>query len=143
MKAFRILRQVQKSTGFNKFALSFLIFFLLIASIIHFIEPGSISFFDAIWFCFSAVTTIGFGDVTVTLTISKILTILLAIYGIVFIAVFTGTIVNFFSELQRVRAKDSISQFMDKLEVLPDLSEEELRELSVKVKQMRRDSRVV
>lgn len=137
MRSFKILRQVFKATGFNKFALSFLLLFLTVATLIHFIEPGNISLMDSIWFCFSAVTTIGFGDVAIVLTISKILTILLAIYGIVFIAVFTGTIVNFFSELQKVRAKHGLNQFMDKLEVLPLLSTEELTELSQKIRELR------
>lgn len=137
MKNLRVMRRVFKTTGMNRFALSFLVFFLLVSGIISLIEPGHLTYFDTIWFCFSAVTTIGFGDIAVTLTISKILTILLAIYGIVLVAVFTGTIANVFSELIKIRSKDNLSQFMDRLEHLPSLSKEELEELSERVKEVR------
>lgn len=137
MKNIGIMRRVFRETGFNKFALSFLVFFLLVSAVISLLEPEHITYFDTLWFCFSAVTTIGFGDIVVTLAISKILTILLSIYGITLVAVFTGTIANVFSEMIRLRSREGLSGFMDKLEVLPTLSQEELAELSEKIKNMR------
>ena len=53
---------------------------------------------DALWYCFSIVTTIGFGDITASGPIGKALTVILGLYGIVVVAVITSIIINFYNE---------------------------------------------
>ena len=42
------------------------------------IEPEIHNYFDALWYCFSVISTIGFGDIVVISIVAKILTILLS-----------------------------------------------------------------
>lgn len=62
------------------------------------IEPGIESFPDALWYCFAVVTTIGFGDLTATTGVGRILTVMLGLYGLIVVAVITSIIVNFYNE---------------------------------------------
>ena len=73
---------------------------LIIASSFYFsiMEEGIPSFADGLWYSFAVVTTIGFGDFTVTSVVGRILSVLLGIYGLVVVAVITSVIVNFYNE---------------------------------------------
>ena len=68
-------------------------------SIILMFEEPTMSYYpDALWYCFTVVTTIGFGDFSATTLIGRLVTVVLGIYGIVVVAVFTSIIVNFYNE---------------------------------------------
>ena len=56
------------------------------------------TFGDSLWYCFTVVTTIGFGDITAKTLIGRVVTVVLGIYGIVAVAVITSIIVNFYNE---------------------------------------------
>ncbi len=79
------------------------------------VEPGMVSFVDSLWYCFSVITTIGFGDVSVTTTFGRILSVILGIYGIVVVGLVTSIIVNFYNELSRKR-EDNILKRIEKKE---------------------------
>lgn len=56
------------------------------------------NFADALWYCFTVVTTIGFGDLVATTMVGRIVSVVLGIYGIIAVAVITSIIVNFYNE---------------------------------------------
>lgn len=118
MSRLKLLYYILKTSGMTNVLYSFLIFFFFSALIIWLVDPNVESFFDAIWFCVAVVTTIGFGDIVVTSIVARIVTIILAIYGILVIAVITGVIVYY------------ISKTLD----LNKHSQEELKEISVRIK---------
>ena len=62
------------------------------------IEPNINNFGEALWYCFAVVTTIGFGDITATSLVGRILTVILGMYGLVVVAVITSIVVNFYNE---------------------------------------------
>lgn len=78
-------------------------FVLIIASsfIFYIFEEDIATYGDALWYSFAVVTTIGFGDLKVTGTISRILSVLLGIYGLIVVAVLTSIIVNFYNETSK------------------------------------------
>lgn len=61
-------------------------------------EENIKSFADGLWYCFAVVTTIGFGDLTVTGPIGRVLSVILGLYGIIVTASITSVIVNYYSE---------------------------------------------
>ena len=71
---------------------------LIIASSFFFsiMEEGIPSFGDGLWYSFAIVTTIGLGDYTVTSLVSRLLSVVLGLYGLVVVAVITSIIVNFY-----------------------------------------------
>jgi voltage-gated potassium channel len=65
-------------------------------------------------------------------------TVVLSLYSIFFLALITGAVVTACSERLQEQRNGSIAQFLDRLERLPELSKEELTELSEQVKRFNR-----
>ena len=137
MRKLKVFRQVLHYTGADKIWASFLALFFLCALIIWLREPGIHTYGEAVWYCYAVATTIGFGDVIAEYLLSRILSVVLSITAVLVIALVTGVIVNYYNEIIKLRNKDIMTEFMDKLERLPELSAEELEELSQRVKKYR------
>ena len=63
------------------------------------VEENITNYWDAMWYCFAVITTIGFGDFYATSLIGRILTVVLGIYGIIVVAILTSVVVNFYNEV--------------------------------------------
>ncbi|MCR5348056.1 MAG: potassium channel family protein [Bacilli bacterium] len=63
-------------------------------------EDNIATFWDGLWYSFAVITTIGFGDLTVVGPVSRILTVILGLYGIVVTASITSVIVNYYNEVR-------------------------------------------
>lgn len=137
MKKLRILKSILVRTRANKILLGFLLFLLADAFLIMLIEPGINEYTDALWYCYSVISTAGFGDIIVTTLVGKLLSILLTIYSILVIAIVTGVVVNYYTQIIQLQQQETLSAFMNKLEHLPDLSKTELEDLSKKVSQFK------
>ena len=61
----------------------------------------------------------------------------LSVYSLFAIAIVTGVVVSYYNAYTQMQFRDSIENFTEKLEQLPDLSEDELREISDAVKKFR------
>ena len=72
---------------------------IVAASLILMYEEPTMKYFpNAMWYCFTVVTTIGFGDFAATTLVGRLVTVVLGIYGIIVVAVITSIIVNFYNE---------------------------------------------
>ncbi len=135
MKAWKRCYRVLRRTGTLKIFISFLLFLCAAAAALTVLEPGIDTFGDGLWYCFVAATTIGFGDLCVTTGIGRIITVFIAMYGILMTAMVPGVVVSYYMEYLKMREKETISVFLEKLERLPELSEEELEQLSQRVRE--------
>lgn len=70
-------------------------------------EPNLTNFWDAMWYCFAVITTIGFGDFAAVSTVGRVLTVLLGIYGLVVVAIFTSVIVNFYNQISKKEEQEA------------------------------------
>ena len=136
MKKLKILRGVLQRTGASKLLFAFLLFFLADAFVIMLAEPGIQTYGQAIWYCYSVFSTAGFGDLVTVTTLGRILSILLTVVTILVVALVTGVIVAFYNDMVSVKYKASKAEVLDELEHLDELSKEELRELSEKIRQI-------
>lgn len=134
MKKLRILGEILRNTGADRIIYVFLIFVAICSFVICKIEPGISSWREALWFSFTAISTIGFGDVVVIKPLSRMLTVAMSVYGAVVLAIFTGIVVNYFMQLIQLRQKETLSVLLDRLEHLPELSKQELEEISRQIK---------
>ena len=134
IKNWKLMKQVIKDSGANKLLGTYMAFFLISSVIIWLVDPEIQTMVDSLWYCFAAATTIGFGDVYAKSLIARIFTVVLSLYSIVIVAVITAVITNFYMEIAKARANESIMAFLDDLENLPELSLDELVVLSEKVK---------
>ncbi len=134
MKKIKVFYNILRITKTIEALSGFLSLFFLTAFILTFIEPSMENFGDSIWFCFASVTTIGYGDLYVSSILGRIITAILSLYGIIMIAVVNGNIVSFIGEFQRIKAKESVENFLEKLEHLENLSKEDLQLLSERIR---------
>ena len=138
MKKLRVFKGILRDSGVTKILVIFLIFVVACAFIIWLREPEIRTFADGLWYCYAVVTTVGFGDIEVHTHLARILTVILSGYAVIVIAILTGVVVNYFLKISKLKNENSIEAVVDKQEHLPDLSKEELEELSEKIKKFRK-----
>ena len=139
MKRLRVLKNILVKTNTHKILITYLIFVLFCALLILFIEPQISTYGDALWYLYAVISTAGFGDIVVTTAIVKILSLLVTMYSTLVIAIVTGVVVNFYTEITELSKKETLTAFMDKLERLDTLSKDELKEISDGVKRFKND----
>lgn len=135
----RMLGKAFRTAGADKIISGYMIWFFLSALPIWLVEPGIHTYADSLWFCFASATSIGYGDYAAVTLIGRIITVVLSVYSIAVIAIVTAVITSFFTDLARFRASDSARAFIDELEHLPELSAEELEDLSRRVKEFQKN----
>lgn len=138
MKKSKLIIKVLKRTGAIKMLYGFIGLFLAISLLIMIFEPKINTFSDSIWYCFNVMTTIGFGDVTSVTIVGRVLSIILSVYSILIIAVIPGVLTSYYIESIKLRSNESMEKFMNDLEHLPELSKEELSDLSERIKQFQK-----
>ncbi len=125
-----LIRRSYRLVHFHHMLMAYLIVYVIVSLIVWALDPDIKDLSDALWFTFQTGTTIGYGDLLVNNLFARILTVLFAIYSMVLAAIFTGILAGYFVELIKTRAKDSAVKFLLDLERLPEMSKEELAELS-------------
>ena len=101
-----ILLNIIRETYVLEILLGLLLMIIACSSIMSTLEPNMENYGDALWYCFALVTTIGFGDISATTLVGRVLSVFLGIYGIVVVAIITSVIVNFYGEMKRNHADD-------------------------------------
>ena len=119
-----IIDNVFKKSLVKEIVLGLLIIIILCSLYFTTAEPEITSYVDSLWYSFSVITTIGFGDIYVTTTFGRILSVILGICGIVFVALFTSIIVNFYHEMNQKREEREIRKIMDKIQILEKIEKE-------------------
>lgn len=137
MKRLKLFWMVVKRTHMDKLVYAFIISLFVVAAIITAVEPKINSYGDGLWYTFVACTTIGFGDFAAATTIGRILTVYMALHEIIMVAVIPGVVVSYYLEVIHRRENEKLMDFLDTLEHLPDMSKEELADISTKIKKLR------
>ena len=75
-------------------AIAILLVFLLLGGSVFFHEVQGWPLLDSLYFCVMTISTIGYGDLAPTMTISKIFTMAYAVLGIGLFATFVGKLVT-------------------------------------------------
>jgi len=138
MKKLRRIIMILKRTGTLKMLVSFIVFYCAASAAIWLFEPNVYTIGDGFWYCFVAFTTIGFGDIVALTRLGRIITVLVSVYGIVVTAMIPGVVVSYYMEFMKIKEKETVSLFFERLEHLSELSHEELTELSDKIKKFNR-----
>lgn len=131
----RMLGNILRHTGFTHITAIFGVLFLFCSLMVWLADPGCLTFGDGMWFSFEAVSTIGFGDIEAAGPIARAATVVLSIFSVFYIALITGVVVNYCSNLIKARQKDTLANFVDSLERLEEKTPEELAELSARVRE--------
>lgn len=134
MKRLRIFWKIIKFCYADRITL---IYFLTLGASVFLLkltDPAFNSLSSCVWYLYSVITTSGFGDVIPETVVGKIITIIVGLFSLVMVGLITGVVVNYFTEVAKAKYNESITKFIDQLEHLPELSKEELQEISDRVK---------
>ena len=137
MKKIRVLGIILKRTKADRILSGFILFLFAAALIIQIVEPDINRYVDALWYCYAVISTAGFGDVVAVTFIGKVCSVLLTVYSMFVLAIVTGVVVNFYSQVVETHSKETLTPLMDQLEHLPELSKEELEAISQTIKKLR------
>lgn len=137
MKKLKVLWMILKRTRADKVLSGFVLFLFAAAAVIQLVEPDINRYGEALWYCYAVVSTAGFGDVVAVTFLGKTCSVLLTIYSIFVLAIVTGVVVNFYSQMVEMQRRETLTMFMDKLERLPELSKEELETISKNIRKLR------
>ena len=137
MKRLKLFWKILTETGASSLLLSYVVFVFIDAALITLTEPTFTTYKQGLWYCYAVISTAGFGDLVVTTLLPRVLSVILTIYSTLVIAITTGVIVNYYSTVTNIKNKETLDSFMDRLENLPDLSKDELREMAQQVKKFR------
>ena len=134
MKRTKLAFKILKKMNVDKIVVSFISLMIVCSFLLTLVEPEINDIFTGLWYSFVAFTTIGFGDIVAITLIGRIITVILSLYGIILVAIMTGVLVSYYQELNNLRLKISTEELLDKIDRLPELSKEELTEISKKIK---------
>ena len=119
-----VVSRIIKKSMVYEIILALLILVILCSIYFTIVEPSMTSYVDSLWYSFAVITTIGFGDVTVSTTLGRILSVILGISGIVVVALFTSIIVNFYNEMNKKRDEAEIRRVIKKIDELERIEKE-------------------
>ena len=136
-KPIRLIWNIIRHTKADRILFSYVIFVFGAAVLIWITEPTITTYGDALWYCYAVLTTSGFGDYTTTEFLPRVLSVCLSAYSMLALAIITGVVVNYYTQIIQLKNRETIDAFLDRLEKLPELSEEELKELSERVSAFR------
>ena len=103
-----LLREIVQKTYAAEIIFGLLLLIASFSFVLLYTDTASFNdeYTNALWYCFAVVTTIGFGDMTATSTIGRILSVILGIYGIIVVALITSIIVNFYGEMKKTNTDE-------------------------------------
>ena len=137
MRGLRLWLIIIRRSGVGKMALGLIIVVLVCAGILNYAEQSITTYGDGLWYCWAVISTVGLGDFTALTHVGRTVTIVLSLYSAVCIAVLTGVIVDYYNERREAQRDETLSEFLDKLEHLPELEEDELQRIADRVRSMR------
>ena len=134
MKKLKLLWMILKRTKATQILSGYIVFLFVSAAIIQLVEPDINHYGDALWYCYAVLSTAGFGDIVAMTFVGKLVSVLVTIYTIFVVAIVTGVVVNYYGQIVEMQRRETAMMFLDKLERLPELSKEELEDISKRVK---------
>ena len=133
---FKLFWTIAKRCNADKYLLIFTGCLLLGTFLVMTSEPGIHNYWDAFWYTFTSCASIGFGDYVAVTVVGRVVTIVLTIYEVFLVAMIAGLVVAHYIEVVNRLEHHTATMFLDKLEHLTELDEEELYELQERAKEI-------
>lgn len=85
------------------------------ACAIYFIEDEMMSFADALWWSFVTATTVGYGDISPSTGLGRIVAVVLMLTGIGLIGMVTGTVATYFLSKESASPKSTRESILEEI----------------------------
>ncbi|MCR5098254.1 MAG: potassium channel family protein [Lachnospiraceae bacterium] len=138
VRPLKIFFEILRQTHTYKILVGYIILVFVMGLLIMLTDENINNYGDALWYCYAVLSTVGFGDVVVTGTLPRILSVILTVYSIIIIAIITGAIVNLYSRITEITMEETMENFINEFEHLQELDKEELSNLSKRVSEFKK-----
>lgn len=94
----RFAERFLEATSLDKFIAIFIVVILGSALVLYDLDPSITNVFDAIWFVFQTITTVGYGDVIPTSPLGKFMALILLVAGVLMFSIVTASFAYVFND---------------------------------------------
>lgn len=118
---------VLKTNGLDKLLMVTVILLFLVPIPIIMVEPNINTFTDALWWAVVTTTTVGYGDISPSTPIGRILAVLLMIIGIGIIGTFTSAISSYFTSRKEPSHNQKVLNVIQGIEDIEELTKDDIQ----------------
>ncbi|MEG0291206.1 MAG: potassium channel family protein [Anaerovoracaceae bacterium] len=136
VRRLKMLWKILKRTRADKIVIGYVITLCVVAGLMMFAEPNIKTYGDSLWYCYTMGVTVGLGDFVPITFSGRILSVFISLYSLLLIGMIPAIIVSYYMEIIKAVENESVTEFFDQLENLPELSKMELQALSERIKSM-------
>ncbi|WP_082234305.1 potassium channel family protein [Halobacillus massiliensis] len=130
-----------KTNGLDKILMAAIILLFIIPIPIILVEPEINTFPDALWWAIVTTTTVGYGDISPTTPLGRILAVLLMLVGIGIIGTFTSAITSYFQRKENPSShEDELNNIIISLQKIDHLTEEDRELINLYIKRKKHSS---
>lgn len=137
-KAFRKVKIFLNTNGLKN-----MIFFTIVAILfgsVGIMYTENMSITDSLWWAFVTATTVGYGDLSPSTNLGRLIAAVLMIFGIGLIGSITSTITSYFLKIEKKDFKeDTITLIKGRLDDISNLSDEEIDSICKVLKTLNKD----
>lgn len=116
---------ILQTNGLDKLLIVTMIMLFVIPIPVIFVEPEINTFPDALWWAIVTTTTVGYGDISPTTGLGRVLAVVLMLVGIGIIGTFTSAISSYFSKENEMTHDKQVLRVIQTIEDVGDLTEED------------------
>ena len=117
---------ILKTNGLDKLLMVAVVLLFIVPIPIVLIEPSINNFSDALWWAVVTTTTVGYGDISHTTPIGRVLAAVLMLVGIGIIGTFTSAITSYFSKKTELTHDKQILGLIQSIEEIENLTKEDI-----------------
>jgi voltage-gated potassium channel len=117
---------ILKTNGLDKLLMVAVVLLFIVPIPIVLIEPSINTFSDALWWAVVTTTTVGYGDISPTTPMGRVLAAVLMLVGIGIIGTFTSAITSYFSKKNGLTHDKQILGLIQSIEEIESLTKEDI-----------------
>lgn len=109
----KFFKRFMESTYLDKIMAVFIVIILGSTLALYYFEPNVGDIFDALWYVFQTITTVGYGDIIPSSPIGKFVGLILLVAGVLMFSIFTASFSYLFTEKVFKQENDEFNQKMN------------------------------
>ncbi len=113
----KFIKRLLDATYLDKVIAILIVIVICSTIILYYYDPNVTNFFDALWFVFQTITTVGYGDIVPSSPIGQLVGFILLIVGVLAFSILTASFAYVFNE--RIFKKEN-EQFNQKVNAVKD-----------------------
>lgn len=125
---------ILKTNGLDKLLMVAIILLFIVPIPIVLVEPSINTFSDALWWAIVTTTTVGYGDISPTTPLGRVLAVVLMLIGIGIIGTFTSAITSYFSKQNELSKDKQVLKVIHSIEEIENLTTEDIELIQLYLK---------